>query len=621
MNNELLPYYERELIFIRKMAAEFAAQNPERALALKLKPNGCDDPHVERIIEAFALIAGRIQHKLDEEFPEMTSALLELMYPHLLRPVPSMAVLQFAVDPELSKQRDGQMLPRGTMVYSAPMNGTQCRFRTAYPTRLWPLEVCSATLGGSADLAGGTHGEDARYALRIELRVLGGGRLANFDITDLRFHIGGDSQAAYWIYELLFTKVRRVLLRPLNKDGRADRTGKSEAASLPPTSLGQVGWSRDEALLPVAETSFQGYRLLQEYFCYPQKFLFFDISGLNQLQCDASCDRFEIVILIDTIEQNDRVLLLEKAINGDTFRLGCTPAINLFEHTAEPIRLSHTKTEYQVIPDVYSPLGYEVYSVDRVLSIAPNTVEPKEYRPFYSFRHGLHNASTEAPDAFWFSSRRPSGHDRDPGSDVFLSLVDQQFTLSQPAVESITVKVTCTNRDLPSRMNVTGAWGELDLENGMMIRTRILHGPTEAIRPGFRGDLQWRLISHLSLNHLSLVDGGIDALREILRLYDSIASHSSSRQISGLTAVRSARKVGRLNSDYGFVFCQGTLIDVEMDEDTFVGGGAFLLASILERFFGLYSAVNSFSQLRVSTRQRKGVVWQWSLRSGEQAVA
>ena len=183
------------------------------------------------------------------------------------------------------------------------------------------------------------------------------------------------------------------------------------------------------------------------------------------------------------------------------------------------------------------------------------------------------------------------------------------------------MNVTCSNRDLVARLNFNGTWGELDLEAGAMTRTRVVHGPTETIRPAAQGGLQWRLISHLSLNHLSLVEGGADALREMLRLYDPVGNHSNSRQIDGLTSVRSSRKIARLDSEFGFVFCQGLAIDAELDEEKFSGGGAFLLASILERFFGLYCAINSFTQLRVSTTKRKGVVWQWPIRSGEQAVA
>jgi type VI secretion system protein ImpG len=612
MSSELLPYYERELLFIRKMASEFAERYPERASALRLTHNGCEDPHVERMIEAFALIAGRIQRKIDEEFPEITQALLELLYPHLLRQVPSMAIAQFEVDPEQSKSSTGQVVPRGAMAYSEPIGGVQCRFRTAYPVRLFPIGIASAGFSRAADLPGGVSSATAQHAIRIELQSQGTAKFPSLKIRDLRFHIAGDPQAAHWLYELLFNNVSHVLLRFQDKGGRWSST------TLGPDSILEVGFGREEAVLPYAKTSFQGYRLLQEYFCFPQKFLFFDLTQVDRLASAALTDRFEIVILLDEFQRAERATLLESAVGRDTFQLGCTPVVNLFDHCAEPIRLSHTRTEYPIIPDVHAPLGMEVYSVNRVTSVAPYSEEPKEYRPFYSLRHGEDGARAEA---FWFATRRPSERVGDTGTDVYLSLVDRNFKPSLPATESLTTQITCSNRNLPERLALSGRWGELDLESSAIVRTRIVRGPTRAIRPPLRKALQWRLISHLSLNHLSLVEGGAEALREILRLYDTASNPSGTRQIAGLVSLSSSRKMARLESEHGFVFCQGVAIDTEFDEEQFAGGGAFLLASILERFFGLYSAVNSFTQLRVTTRQRKGVVWAWPPRTGEQIVA
>jgi type VI secretion system protein ImpG len=356
--------------------------------------------------------------------------------------------------------------------------------------------------------------------------------------------------------------------------------------------------------------------LLQEYFSFPQKFLFFDLCGLDQLR-KSSAERFEAVILLDDLRQADRVLLLESVVNADTFQMGCTPVINLFHRSAEPIRLSHTKTEYVVIPDVYTPLGYEVYSVDKVVAESPDLQKVKEYKSFYSLARGLEGRENE--EAFWFCKRGPSTRSKNLESDVFLSFIDRKFNLSNKANESITVKISCSNRDLSSRLKIN-KWGELDLESGAMVKARLVDGPTKTLRPATGGAQQWRLISHLSLNHLSLVEGGADALREILRLYDPWTNRVSLQQIDGLVAIRSTRKVARINSEHGFVFCPGVMIDAEINEEKF-SGNAYLLASILERFFGLYCGVNSFTQLRVTTQQREGVVWQWPIRSGEQAVA
>jgi type VI secretion system protein ImpG len=611
MSSELLPYYERELLFVRKLASEFADRYPERAAALRLTQNGCDDPHVERMIEAFALIAGRVQRKIDDEFPEITQALLDLLYPHFVRPVPSIAIVQFEVDPEQSKSATGQVVPRGATAFSEPVGGVQARFRTVYPVRLFPVRVVSAGFSRAANLHGGVSSATAHYAIRIELQTQGPVKFPALQIRDLRFHVGGDLQAAHWLYELLFNNVSQVLLRWQEKGG------KWSSVSLGRDPVREVGFGRDEASLPYGDTSFQGYRLLQEYFCFPQKFLFFDLIGLDAIPTGQS-DRLEIVILLDEFQRAERATLLESAVGGETFQLGCTPAVNLFEHLAEPIRVSHTRTEYPIIPDLHAPTAMEVYSVNRVTSVTPYGEEPKEYRPFYSFRHGAQEARGEA---FWYAVRRPSERNGDAGTDTYLSLVDGNFNPRLPATESITAFITCTNRNLPERLGLKGSWGELDLESSAIVRSRVVRGPTKAVRPPMRRGLQWRLISHLSLNHLSLVEGGADALREILRLYDTAASPASERQIAGLTALRSSRKMARIDSEHGLVFCQGTAVDTEFDEEQFAGSGAFLLACILDRFFGLYSAVNSFTQLRVTTVQRKGVVWAWPPRTGEQIVA
>lgn len=612
MSRELLPYYERELLFVRKMASEFAERYPERAAALRMTHNGCDDPHIERMIEAFALIAGRIQRKIDDEFPEITQAMLDLLYPHLLRQVPSTAVAEFEVDPEQSKSATGYLVPRGATAYTEPVGGVQCRFRTVYPVRLFPIRVVSASFSHAANVPGGVSGLNARYALRIELQTQGIAKFSALTIPNLRFHLGGDLQAAHWIYELLFSKVSQVLVRCQEKNG------KWSSIRLGADCIREVGFERNEAVLPYAETSFQGYRLLQEYFTFPQKFLFFDVASLEKISSGAFSDRLEITILLEEFQRAERATFLESAVSAESFQLGCTPVVNLFEHCAEPIRLSHARTEYPIIPDVHSPVAMEVYSVNRVTSVTPYSEEPKHYRPFYSFRHGEHDPGAEA---FWYATRRASERQGDSGTEVYLSLVDHNFNPTLPATESITTYLTCTNRNLPERVGLNGRWGELDLETSAIVKARVVRGPTKALRPPMRKGLQWRLISHLSLNHLSLVEGGVDALREILRLYNTAASPSSERQICGLTEVSSRRKMARLDSDHGFIFCQGMAIQTEFDEEQFAGSGAFLLASVLNRFFGLYSAMNSFTQLHVTTRQRKGVVWAWPPRTGEQIVA
>ncbi|HLG98918.1 MAG TPA: type VI secretion system baseplate subunit TssF [Bryobacteraceae bacterium] len=608
MSNELLTYYERELVFIRQMAAEFAQKYPDRAGALKLSNSGSEDPHVERLMEAFALIAGRIHRKIDDEFPEITQAVLDILYPHYLRPIPSMSVAQFELEPEQSKVATGYLVPKDSKLYSRPVNGAICHFKTCYPVQLWPIEVVSAAFLRSSSIRGGLAGSDVPFAVQIELRMLGGLKLSQLPLSDLRFFLGGDQQTAFTLYELLFNNFAGITVRAIGQ--------RNAAAVLNLLRIREVGFNRDEGMVPYSDRSFLGYRLLQEYFSFPQKFLFFDLAGLEQLPKDSLGDRFEVLILLTDFERDDRAALLEQAVTAESFRLGCTPIVNLFERTAEPIRVSHSQTEYRVVPDIRYPLSTEVYSVERVTSVAPYAQEPEEYRPFYSFRHA---DGADPQQVFWLATRRRSGIE-DEGTDVYLSLVNSKFEPSLPPVESLTVHVTCTNRSLAGKLPVKGQFGELEMESGALLRIRLAQSLTPTAYPPLRRGLQWRLISHLGLNYLSIVDGGVEALRELLKLYDSSGAPSAVHQINGITKIKSRAKVARMTSEHGLTFATGVHVEAEFDEDEFVGTSVFLLATVLERFFGLYSALNSFTQFRATTLQRKGVLKEWPPRAGEQIL-
>jgi type VI secretion system protein ImpG len=252
-----------------------------------------------------------------------------------------------------------------------------------------------------------------------------------------------------------------------------------------------------------------------------------------------------------------------------------------------------------------------------VLSSASYLEQPREYRPFYSLRH---HYGDDTSDAFWYSTRRASTRKGDQGTEVYLSVVDLNFQPANPPVETLAVQITCTNRDLPPRLPLGDAFGDVFLEAASSIRTRLIKKPTAALRPALRAGLQWRLISHLSLNYLSLMDGGPDALREILKLYDFTDSPAIRNQIAGITGISSQPHMARMTAAAGVVFSLGMRVNIEFDEALYAGGGVFVLASVLERFLGLYTSVNSFTQLAVTSRQRKEVIRQWLPRAGEQIL-
>jgi type VI secretion system protein ImpG len=386
-------------------------------------------------------------------------------------------------------------------------------------------------------------------------------------------------------------------------------------AQLDPAALRPVGFAEDEAMLPYSRRSFAGYRLLQEYFSFPEKFFFLELGGLEKLAAAGIHERAEIIFLISEFERADRQQMLELGVTAKTLRPDCSPIINLFEHTAEPILLDHLRHEYPVIPDVRRRHALETFSIREVVSANPQTQQVTKFEPFYSYRHG---ATREKNQTFWHATRRPSAKRGDEGTDVYLSLVDLSGKPALPGVEALTLRTLCTNRDLPSRLPFGAETGDFELEGMPSIRRIIsLRKPTGALRPPVGKGALWRLISQLSLNYLSLVSEGKEALQEILRLYNFTDSAYLEKQIEGITALESRKHFARVASDNGIAFARGTQVEIVFDEEQFVGGGVYLFASVLEQFLGLYVSMNSFSQLIAKTVQRREALRSWPPRAGQ----
>jgi len=612
VRDELLLYYERELTFLRQMGAEFAGKYPKIASRLNLEADKCEDPHIERLLESFAFLAARVHLKLDDDFPEITEALLSIVYPHFIRPVPSMTVVEFQVRPEQAQIGSGLKIARGSVLSSRPVAGVPCKFRTCYDTMVWPLTVAEAEWKSPDRLGLPVKAADAVAALRVELRCWPGGDFAKLNPGTLRFFLNGEGSTVNALYELLCSRCTQILLRDPTKGSRV------QPVALRPSALRPVGFDEEDALLPYPKRSFAGYRLLHEYFTFPEKFFFLELSGLEALASGGFKDRAEIVFLIAPFEMTERRQALELGVSAKTIRLGCSPAVNLFGQTAEPILLTQRKFEYPIVPDVRRQNALEVFSVDEVLSVRSGAQELIPFEPFYSFRHATMRRSGQT---FWLASRRPSMRRDDDGSELFLSLVDLEQRPMEPDADRVTVRLTCTNRDLPSRLPFGNPAGDFELEGGAPVQAIVALGkPTPSLRPPAGKGGFWRLISHLSLNYLSLVDQGREALQEILKLYDLADSAFSQKQIEGITAVTSRKQFARVNSENGITFARGTRVDIELDEDNFVGGGAYLFASVLEHFLGYYVTLNSFSQLSVTTRQRKEALQLWPPRAGRRIL-
>jgi len=611
VRDELFEYYEHELQFLRQMGAEFADKYPKVASRLVLEANRCEDPHVERLLEAFAFLTARIHLKIDDEFPEITESLIEVLYPHFLRPIPSMSVVEFNIDPEQGKLSTGLEIPRDTMLYSRPVDGVPCRFRTCYDTTLWPLAVTSAVWRSPERLSPPLKAPDAVAGCALQVSCLGDAQLQQLAPKKLQFYLNGESSVIHTLYELLFNNMLRVMVRNPNKPNQP-------GVVLPPGSLRAMGFTENEAMLPYPRRSFAGYRLLQEYFSFPEKFFFIELKNLELLANGNFDTAFEIVFLISRFERSDRQQSMEVNVKETTFELGCSPIINLFAKDAESILLEQTKFEYPIVPDFRRVNAMEVFSIEDVYTSSTEHAGIVHYEPFYSSHHGR---AAQKDQTFWHATRRPSARQHDNGTEVYISLLDSSGQAWQRSGDSLTAKCICTNRDLPSRLPFGNEGGDFDLEGGSVVRRIVaLRKPTPTVRPPVRRGLQWRLISHLSLNYLSLVDEGRAALQEVLRLYNYSESTSDERQIAGISSLKSSRHFARVVSEHGISFARGVRVHMEFDEEMFAGAGVFLFSAVLEYFLGIYSSLNSFSQLVVRTKQRKEVLREWRPRAGQRIL-
>jgi type VI secretion system protein ImpG len=604
MSDELLPYYNTELAAIRRLAADFAAAHPKVAGRLRLSADAVDDPHVARLLEGVAFLGARVQQRLDDEFPELTDALLSVLYPHYLAPVPSCSIAQFRCQPELDVPVP---LPAGLLLDTEHVRGESCRFRTAWPQTLWPIEIDSVRLSGLPLAAPpNPRAAGAVAVLRIGLRCTGPADLSTLGLDRLRVFLRAAANVSLPLLELLSAHAVGV--------GYADGPADPTPVLLPGSAIAPVGFAPEEAILPWPARSFSGFRLLTEYFAFPEKFMFVDFTGIERKTLLAAGRRMDIFVWLDRALPE-----LERMVGPDSLALGCTPLVNLFPQHCEPVALSHTATEYRIVPDARRPTAMEVWQVEQVAETRPDG-QTRPWRPFY--RLARPDAPQQAdPGGAYHTTRRPSVLG---GGETFLAVFDGEFDPDRPADSVLSVEALCLNRDLPAALPFGGAHPLLHLVEGnaMVAGIACLTAPTPTQRPKLRDAGFWRLVSHLSLSHLSVVDGaaGATALKEVLRLYDLRDAGETRAAIEGLVGVSARPGVSRIPGARAGAFCRGLDVTLEFDARAWQGGGLFLLASVLDRFLALHSTVNSFVRCTAVLRGRADPVAAWPARAGARVL-
>jgi type VI secretion system protein ImpG len=617
--DDLLHHYERELAFLRQRAKGFAERYPKIAGRLQVSNEIAEDPHVERMIESFALLTSRIHKRLDDDFPLFTETFLDVLYPHYLRPVPAASIAHFDIEGAQAQMSAPARVPRGTPLQSKPVQGVTCRFRTCADLTLLPLKLSAASYRPAVGAAAGSRVPETATSM-LSLRFDLASAQMNFDalgIDTLRLYLDGEAAQVSALREALAMRTVGVMaqLDEIGPWAAPLRDGRNKLR-LPTLA----GFEDEEALLEIDARSHPAYRLLTEYFAFPEKFNFIDLPWPRALLAGSTRRSVTLHLLFAQVgADTDQSRLLE-AVTAKQFVLGCAPVVNLFKQRAEPIRVTHEAHAYPLVVDARRAFGHEVYSIDKVWRVqqTPQGESIVEFRPFYSLQH--HDLG-EGGGRYWHAHRDETVAQHSPGYEVELSIVDVDFDPAAPQADTLSIEVTATNRDLPTLLSTGQPGGDLSMDGGSVARAiRLLRKPTPAARFERGKGALWRLISHLSLNHLSLTSGGAESLREMLRLYDLTRGAASRRQIEGIKAMEVKPATAWLAGQPFATFVRGMEVRLTLDEEAFVGSGLAVFVEVMDRFFGLVVNANSFTQLVVLSARSGEELFKCSPRSGERPL-
>jgi type VI secretion system protein ImpG len=602
--DELFAQYERELVTLRQLCREYADRYPKVAAKLQIGGDTCDDPHVERLIQSVALLCARVSKRLDDTYPQLTEALLNLLFPHYLRPFPSCAIVRFA--PGAGK------VPKGSLLESAPVRGVPCTFRTTYDVLPGPVAIITARFDAIIRAPSSTRlPAGATSSISIEFEAPG--PVSTDKPAPLRIYLDGDSSFCATLRDALFMRSSRAYVQ----------AGSTETwVPVAPLPIAPAGFADEETLIPFDARSHRAYRILAEYFAFPEKFHFIDIDvAALRAAIPRDCTRFTLHLALAGVAPNSDQARMLAGLSQQSFASGCTPVVNLFKHPGVPIIYDQRTAEYSVLAHSTHAAGYEVYSVDRVHMVQQHGKQygATEFRPFYSLRHGDGDAHK---GRYWILRQDDTLAVASPGHEKVMSLVDaggEPLILEQT---TLSLDLTCTNRDLPCLLKCGAPGGDLSIPGATQGATaRFIRRPTRPHRPANGPGTHWRLISHLTLNHHSLAREGADGLREMLALYDVTGSVVSQRQIAGVIGLEHADTTAWVRHPRGTSLAHGLEMRLTIDEEAFVGASLHLFVQVIDQFFTLYVQMNSFVELVILSHQSGEELFRCKPRSGSMTLA
>lgn len=607
MEDELLSYYLKELNYMRRSAAEFAQANPSAASRLRISSDSIEDPHVERLIQAVSFLNGRIRKKLDDSYPEFIDSILNLLYPSYLNPIPSMSIVKFSAKAGLTED---YVIRKGTMLETDPVDGEPLSYQLGYPVTLWPFSIVSAELVEGAYKAPPPPAPLSpsgiiRLVLQTDAEDI---HFSSLKLDDIRMYLRGSNVLVNSLYQTLLNNVCAVAI--------ADSPWDEKAEFISPEAIMPVGFDVDEILVPKSDRTFSGYSLLNEYFVFPQKFNFIDITGLHR-KLKGRREKIEIYFYL-----NKTVPELSNNITFDTFSLGCAPVINLFKQTVDPIKVTDKCVEFKIEPDARRKEHKEILEINSVKAINPvgGTI-PIE--PYYGYQHH----SPEKSGIYWHTTRRNSEGgslvEGDKGTELMLNIVDDNYFSCTTEKWVIQIEATCFNRELPKRLPFGGGAPFMKLRDGGLVeKIECIVPPTATIRPSNKSGNRWKLLSQMGLSHIPLFknENAVESIRELLKIYDNSDTPATSTIVSSIHSVKYKQIASRVRTRTNSALCRGIEISLTIDEGRMKDQSAFLLGSILEKFFSNLAPINSFTKLVLFYRQQKEPIKTWIPRLSSSAI-
>ena len=628
-------YFKEELSYLQDIRNSFLQDNPDVAPFLAA---GNNDPDVERLFEGFAFLTARIRANLDDQFPEFVQGLFNFWWPHYLRAIPSISVIEFT--PKYSAFSGIKCIDKGVTIKSEPVNGTHCSFSTCYDMHMYPLTINdvshrNTTQGTIIQLEinlwptasfthqDNTHQDNTRQDNTHQDNT-------GLDNKHLQFYIDGPHEDAASIVEYLSRYLQDIEVS-FKKEGSV-----VTQLSLDSDCVAMQVDKSDYEVLPHAENILPGYIALQEYFSFPEKCHFFDIKHFLQIAKTAEAQQAEQIVLHFHLSQT---LPQHIALTNRSFKINCVPAINLFSGSARPIILDKDKKEYPLYADSPSGEALSLYSVDQVLGLKKGDSQPRVYHRFESFEQVKEKQKQKQkqkqegqacyqikilPDickAQPRSSIKESAYHRGVSQQTSVKHYicpmnpDEAFFDTDDDRETLSIDITCTNHDLPNRLSL----GHIQLASHSSpdyAEFKNITIPTRYAEPPLEKNLLWRLISNMSMNFHSILNK--ETLVNLLKtydfpgFYDEAKRRKRDRLLESMT-IDYTRPTQRL---YRELVVQGIETQLSFAVGDFITRGElFIFTGVLNQFLAGFVPLNSFHELKIHNRDH-GDTFEWTMKAG-----